>query len=115
MLPRIERIAPYLPGVDPPKFAPPYARRRAFTGLVLCVFFALSHCPLYGLQRSSPHGASAPLRARLASRTGTFMELGLSPLLTASLLMQLVSSSAERQTRARDTWEKYPPHHEKHT
>jgi protein transport protein SEC61 subunit alpha len=52
-----------------------------------------SQIPLYGIYKS---GASDPLywlRAILASNRGTLMELGISPIVTSGMIMQLLAGS----------------------
>jgi protein transport protein SEC61 subunit alpha len=64
-----------------------------WTGLTLFIFLVCSQIPLYGIVSS---GSSDPLywmRVILASNRGTLMELGISPIVTSSLVMQLLGGA----------------------
>ncbi|HTY74650.1 MAG TPA: preprotein translocase subunit SecY [Candidatus Nanoarchaeia archaeon] len=64
-----------------------------WTALVLIVFLVMSEVPLYGVATSSSDSFAA-LRVIFASNRGTLMELGIGPIVTAGLILQLLSGSA---------------------
>jgi protein transport protein SEC61 subunit alpha len=64
-----------------------------WTAIALFIYLICSQIPLYGIYKS---GAADPLywlRAILASNRGTLMELGISPIVTSGMIMQLLAGS----------------------
>jgi len=64
-----------------------------WTALVLIVFLVMSEVPLYGISSTVQDQFSA-LRVIFASNRGTLMELGIGPIVTAGLILQLLAGSA---------------------
>ncbi len=64
-----------------------------WTALVLIVFLVMSEIPLYGIAQSAGDQFAA-LRVIFASNRGTLMELGIGPIVTAGLILQLLAGSA---------------------
>lgn len=67
--------------------------RALWTVVVLLVFLVCSQVPLYGIAKM---GADDPLywtRVILASNRGTLMELGISPIVNAGMIMQLLAGA----------------------
>ncbi|KAL6634382.1 hypothetical protein ACP70R_027053 [Stipagrostis hirtigluma subsp. patula] len=87
-------VAALLPAVRRPDRAVPFRQRALYTAMSVSVFLVCSHLPLYGV-RHSPSGAD-PLylvRTLLASNRGTLMELGVTPVVTAGTVTQLLTAS----------------------
>ena len=62
----------------------------------LIIYLILCGTPLYGISLSVLSSSSDPLywfRPMLASRSGTLMELGISPIVTSGLVLQLLAGS----------------------
>jgi len=83
---------PYLPQVPKPKKKLTLQTRLLWCGLVLLVYMIMGQTPLFG--------ASVPefdflafARVIFASQQGTLVELGIGPIVTAGLLMQLLRGS----------------------
>ena len=57
------------------------------------MFLVCSQIPLYGIVKSQESDPFYWMRAILASNRGTLMELGISPIVTASMIMQLLSGA----------------------
>merc|ERR1712046_36949 len=71
----------------------PFREKVLWTVITLFIFLICSQIPLYGIFAS---GASDPfywMRVILASNRGTLMELGISPIITSGLVMQLLAGS----------------------
>lgn len=87
-------IAKYLIVVKPPERKLRFTERLFWTGLVLVVFLIMSEVPLYGVSRGEL-GADPlfAMRVILASSRGTLMELGIGPIVTAGLILQLLAGS----------------------
>ncbi|MCJ7720657.1 MAG: preprotein translocase subunit SecY [Candidatus Hadarchaeum sp.] len=78
-----------LPEVAVPKRHVAFKERFLWTGVALVLFFIMVQIPLYGI---SGGGESffGYLRYVLASHAGSIMELGIGPIVTAGIIMQLL-------------------------
>lgn len=63
-----------------------------WTALVLIVYLVMAQTPLFGIQ-STVNDSFSALRVIFASNRGTLMELGIGPIVTAGLILQLLSGS----------------------
>lgn len=91
MIHLVKPFMPIIPEVQKPEKAVPFKEKMLWTSLTLLIFLVCSQIPLYGIVSS---GASDPLywmRVILASNRGTLMELGISPIVTSSMVMQLLT------------------------
>ena len=81
-----------LPEVEQPDRKIPFRERILWTIIVLFIFLVCCQIPLYGVQTTK---SSDPfwVRVLLASNRGTLMELGISPIVTSGLVMQLLAGS----------------------
>jgi len=88
-----EPLSRLMPEVKPPDRRVKFSEKLFWTAAVLVVFFVMGEVPLYGLARA---GAQDPLyyyRVIFASSRGTLMELGIGPIVTAGLILQLLAGS----------------------
>ncbi|XP_055389045.1 protein transport protein Sec61 subunit alpha-like [Condylostylus longicornis] len=86
-------IAPLCPEVTSPERKVAFKERALWTIGCLFVYLVCSQIPIFGI---AVHSASDPLywvRVILASNRGTLMELGVAPLMTAGMVMQLLAGS----------------------
>lgn len=60
---------------------------------VLLIFLVCCQVPLFGVTASESSDPFYWLRVILASNRGTLMELGISPIVTSGLIMQLLSGT----------------------
>ena len=86
------KAEPYLPQVPKPKKKIPLQVRLLWCGVALLIYMVMGQTPLFG--------ATAPefdflafARVIFASQQGTLIELGIGPIVTAGLLMQLLRGS----------------------
>ncbi len=86
------KAEPYLPQVPKPKKKIPLQVRLLWCGIALLIYMIMGQTPLFG--------ATAPqfdflafARVIFASQQGTLVELGIGPIVTAGLLMQLLRGS----------------------
>lgn len=97
MMPRLveimEPLARFLPEVSKPKRKLTLRERLIWTGVVLTIYFVMSQTPLYGLVRGAGYDPFLYMRMLFASKRGTLMELGIGPIVTAGLIMQLLAGS----------------------
>jgi len=90
-----EVAEPYLtrmPTVARPEGHVPFKRKLAWTGFILVVYFFLTNVSLWGL------GANASdlfgqFRSLLAGGQGTVLQLGIGPIVTASIVLQLLGGA----------------------
>ncbi|OQR98445.1 protein transporter Sec61 subunit alpha [Achlya hypogyna] len=82
-----------LPEVASPDRRIPFREKVVWTVIALFTFLVLSQLPLYGVKNTSTSDALHWLRAIMASSRGTLMELGVGPIVTAGLVMQLLAGS----------------------
>lgn len=64
-----------------------------WTTITLFIFLVCCQIPLYGIQSSNSADPFYWMRVILASNRGTLMELGISPIVTSGLVMQLLAGS----------------------
>jgi protein transport protein SEC61 subunit alpha len=82
-----------MPEVKAPDREVSFREKFVWTALVLIIFLIMSHLPLYGVDKGVGTDYLWAMRVILASTRGTLMELGIGPIVTAGLVMQLLSGS----------------------
>lgn len=65
----------------------------AWTATTLLIFLVCSQVPLYGIMSSDSSDPLYWLRAIMASNRGTLMELGITPVVTSGMIMQLLAGA----------------------
>jgi protein transport protein SEC61 subunit alpha len=86
-------IGRILPEIKLPERKVKFNEKIFWTALVLIVFLVMSEVPLYGVAANLQDQFGA-LRVIFASNRGTLMELGIGPIVTAGLILQLLAGSA---------------------
>src|SRR3990172_12743402 len=86
-------IGRIMPEIKKPERKVSFNEKLFWTALVLIVYLVMSEVPLYGIPQSASDQFSA-LRVIFASNRGTLMELGIGPIVTAGLILQLLAGSA---------------------
>ena len=89
MLEKLQPIFSLLPQVKSPTYRMPFKEKLKWTGIILVLYFVLTQVALYGL---SPAAIDqfAQLRAVLAGEFGSIITLGIGPIVTASIILQLL-------------------------
>jgi len=82
-----------LPEVAQPDRKVPFREKILWTGITLFIFLVCCQIPLYGIKSTESSDPFYWSRVILASNRGTLMELGISPIVTSSLVMQLLAGS----------------------
>ncbi|WP_461462975.1 preprotein translocase subunit SecY [Methanobrevibacter sp.] len=82
-------IFKFLPEVKAPIHRQDFKEKGKWTILVLVLYFVLSEIPLYGLS-SGAVDQFAQLRAVMAGSFGSILTLGIGPIITASIVLQLL-------------------------
>src|SRR3972149_3817863 len=85
-------IGRILPEIKVPERKVSFNEKIFWTALVLIVYLIMSEIPLYGL--GAVEDQFTALRVIFASSRGTLMELGIGPIVTAGLILQLLVGSA---------------------
>jgi len=81
-----------LPGVSEPKTYLSFKSRIMWTGIILLLFLVLSQITLYGVSATASE-RFAFLEMILGAKMGTIMTLGIGPIVTASIILQLLVGS----------------------
>merc|ERR1711865_384870 len=82
-----------LPEVAQPDRQIPFREKILWTVITLFIFLVCCQIPLYGIKTNSSSDPFYWMRVILASNRGTLMELGISPIVTSGLVMQLLAGS----------------------
>jgi preprotein translocase SecY subunit len=86
-------IGRILPEIKVPERKVGFNEKIFWTAIVLIVYLVMSEISLYGITSSVQEQFGA-LRVIFASNRGTLMELGIGPIVTAGLILQLLAGSA---------------------
>lgn len=70
-----------------------FRTRAIWTAIVVIIYLVCSQIPLYGIASSDSVDHFKWLRVILASNRGSLMELGISPSVTAGMVMQLLAGA----------------------
>eukprot|EP00475_Leptophrys_vorax_P025497 TRINITY_DN35728_c0_g1_i1.p1 TRINITY_DN35728_c0_g1~~TRINITY_DN35728_c0_g1_i1.p1 ORF type:complete len:484 (-),score=149.78 TRINITY_DN35728_c0_g1_i1:62-1513(-) len=84
-----------VPEIEPPpgRKQVPFKEKMTWTVITLLIFLVCCQIPLYGIRTSKNADPFYWVRVILASNRGTLMELGISPIVTSGLVMQLLAGS----------------------
>lgn len=93
MLDLVKPFTAFVPEVIAPQRKGAFQQRVMWTGLTLMIFLVMSEIPLYGINSSDGSDPLFWLRMMLASNRGTLMELGISPIVSASMVFQLLQGT----------------------
>lgn len=88
----LDSILSYLPAVKKSDKKLGFNDKLLWTGVVLLLYFILSSIPLYGLSSSYVSRFEA-LSLLLAARLGSLISLGIGPLVSGSIILQLLKSA----------------------
>jgi len=88
----VAKAEPYIPQIPKPKKKQTLQRRLLWTSLALLIYMIMGQTPLFGAT-TPEFDFLAFARVIFASQQGTLVELGIGPIVTAGLLMQLLRGS----------------------
>ncbi|MDR0797722.1 MAG: preprotein translocase subunit SecY [Nitrososphaerota archaeon] len=86
-------IGRILPEIKKPSRKVSFNEKIFWTALVLIIFLVMTEIPLYGIAQSD-FDQFEQMRVIFASNRGTLMELGIGPIVTAGLILQLLTGSS---------------------
>ncbi|MBS3760927.1 preprotein translocase subunit SecY [Halodesulfurarchaeum sp.] len=90
-----EAAEPYLtrmPSVERPTGHVPFKRKLAWTGVVLVLYFFLTNVYLFGVAGGGSD-LFGQFRSLLAGGQGTILQVGIGPIVTASIVLQLLGGA----------------------
>jgi protein transport protein SEC61 subunit alpha len=82
-----------IPQIKPPMRKINKRDKFVWSALALFIYLICCQIPLYGIYKSTGSDPLYWLRVILASNRGTLMELGISPIVTSGMIMQLLAGS----------------------
>jgi len=82
-----------LPDVSSPEHKVPFREKVMWTIVTLFIFLICCQIPLYGIKPTTSGDPFYWMRVILASNRGTLMELGISPIVTSGMVMQLLAGT----------------------
>ncbi|NVM45584.1 MAG: preprotein translocase subunit SecY [Candidatus Lokiarchaeota archaeon] len=82
-----------MPEIKQPQREVQFKEKLLWTIVVLIIYLIMSNIPLYGVSSTETTDYYYWLRVILASQKGTLTELGIGPIVTAGLIMQLLLGS----------------------
>ena len=82
-----------LPEVQKPERQVKFQERVAWTAVTLFIFLVCCQIPLFGIMSSDSADPLYWLRVIMASNRGTLMELGITPIVTSGMIMQLLQGA----------------------
>ncbi len=86
-------IGRVLPEIKKPERKVSFNEKIFWTALVLIIFLVMTEIPLFGIEKAASD-SFGQLRVIFASNRGTLMELGIGPIVTAGLILQLLAGSS---------------------
>ncbi len=86
-------VARFLPEATPPKRRVSFNQKILWTALALIIYLIMAEVPLYGLPSGESGFEMSYIRVIFASNRGTLLELGIGPIVTAGLILQLLAGS----------------------
>lgn len=81
-----------IPGITEPVQRPTFKSKLKWTGLILVLYFAMAQITVYGVAPGSFEQLRT-LEILLGSSFGSLMTLGIGPIVTASIILQLMTGS----------------------
>jgi protein transport protein SEC61 subunit alpha len=85
-----EPVMKIIPEVRAPERKVGFNEKIFWTGMALIIYLVMSVVPLYGLQMQT---STSAWQVIMASTRGTLMELGIGPIVTAGLILQMLAGS----------------------
>jgi preprotein translocase SecY subunit len=98
----VKKISPFIPQVEKPKKKITLTNKLIWTGIALLIYFVMGQVPLFGTNVDPATDPLAFARVIFAAQQRTLLELGIGPIVTAGLLMQLLKGSDILKLNFRD-------------
>jgi preprotein translocase subunit SecY len=89
-----QRVFAILPSVSRPERRVKFRRKLLWTAVILVAYFVLTNVPIWGLsQANAGNDLFGNFRSILAGAQGSVLQLGIGPIVTASIVLQLLSGA----------------------
>jgi len=88
-----EPVLTRMPSVARPEGHVPFKRKLGWTAAVLVTYFFLTNIQLLGLQTGGSSDIFGQFRSILAGSQGSILQLGIGPIVTASIVLQLLGGA----------------------
>ena len=89
MIEKLEPIFTLLPQVRSPDYRVPFKEKLKWTGVILILYFILGQVTLFGLSATAVD-QFGQLRAVMAGSFGSIITMGIGPIVSASIILQLL-------------------------
>uniref|UniRef100_A0A6A7G477 Protein transporter Sec61 subunit alpha n=1 Tax=Hirondellea gigas TaxID=1518452 RepID=A0A6A7G477_9CRUS len=89
----VRPVMGFLPEIQTPDRKISFREKLLWTAFTLLIFLVCCQIPLYGIRPTDSADPFYWLRVIIASNRGSLMELGISPIVTSGLVMQLLAGS----------------------
>jgi len=86
-------LARFTPNISSPERKVAFNEKLFWTLIVLVAYLVMAEVPLYGVGEGGAEDPFGAMRVIFASNRGTLMELGIGPIVTAGLILQVLSGS----------------------
>ncbi|MEM2989322.1 MAG: preprotein translocase subunit SecY, partial [Candidatus Bathyarchaeia archaeon] len=86
-------FARFIPDVKKPERRVPFNEKLVWTAVALITYLVMTRIPLYGIGKEGLADPFGAMRVIFASSRGTLMELGIGPIVTGGLILQILSGS----------------------
>jgi len=93
LLDLVKPVLCVLPEVQSPDRRIPFKEKILWSSISLFIFLVCCQIPLYGINTNKNSDPFYWMRVILASNRGSLMELGISPIITSGMVMQLLAGS----------------------
>ncbi|KAF6151233.1 hypothetical protein GIB67_002932 [Kingdonia uniflora] len=93
MLHLVRPFLSFLPEVQTANMKVMFGEKAIYTAICLFIFLVCSQLPLYGIHSTTGADPFYWMRAILMSSRGTVMELGMTPIITSGMVIQLLQVS----------------------
>ena len=89
----VKTLSPFIPQVEKPKKKITLTNKLIWTGIAMLIYLVMGQVPLFGVNVDPATDPLAFARVIFAAQQRTLLELGIGPIVTAGLLMQLLKGS----------------------
>lgn len=89
----VKSVSTYIPQIEKPKKKLTLTEKFVWCSIALLIYLIMGQVPLYGVTDDPAFDFLAFARVIFAAQQGTLLELGIGPIVTAGLLMQLLKGS----------------------
>jgi preprotein translocase subunit SecY len=89
----VGKVTKYIPSVEKPTYKQTFNTRLKWTGVALLMFFVLSAIKVFGIDQTANFEQFRFFEIVLGSKFGSLMTLGIGPIVTAGIVLQLLVGS----------------------